>query len=96
MPRRHAEEQQHAGLAGHPADLAEIDDFSVGRANSSRDGACQPVNRRDPGKHRLFRNPDRPGVEFIAHLAAALEDERESASSSPSDCRVACASGSGR
>jgi hypothetical protein len=35
------------------------------------------VNRREPGKHRLFCNPEKRGVTFIAGLAAAADEMGE-------------------
>ena len=35
------------------------------------------MNRRDPGKHPRFCNPERRGVAFIAGLAAAYDDQQE-------------------
>jgi len=46
------------------------DFFSFDSANSSREGACRPLNRHDPRKHRCFRVAERPGVESVVHRAA--------------------------
>ena len=55
----------------------ETEDFSFGSTNGSRQDACRPLNRLDPGKHRLFCNPERRGVDFRSGLAAALDDEEQ-------------------
>ena len=43
------------------------------------EGVCWPVGRRDPGKHRLSRNPQKRGVESIARIAPALDEARNCA-----------------
>ena len=65
------EERQRVGLAINAAARKEINDSSFDSANRSRQGACRPPNRRDPGKHSRFCNPERPGAEFIAGVVAA-------------------------
>jgi len=50
--------------------VTEIDDFSSGSTNCSRQHACRSLNRHDPAKHQLFCNPEKRGVEFIASPAA--------------------------
>jgi hypothetical protein len=57
--------------------VTKIDDFSFGSANSRRHDACRRLTSRNPGKHRLFCNPERRGVEFIARVAAALDDDQQ-------------------
>jgi len=54
--------------------VIEPDDFFSGSTNGSRRDACRPLNRRDSGKHRLFCNLKRRGVDFIASLAAAWDE----------------------
>jgi hypothetical protein len=51
------EERQRVGLAVTAAEVIEIDDFSFAGANSSRAGACRPLDRHDPIKQDLFCYP---------------------------------------
>ncbi len=66
--RRAAARRPH----GAAAEVTEIDGFSFARANGSRQDACPPLNRRDPGKHRSFRNPERLLHKPIRNLARRL------------------------
>jgi hypothetical protein len=66
--------------------VTDVGDFPVCGAISSQQDACRALNRRDPGKHRLFRNPERPGVRFIARVARA-SDENEQRTATLSACR---------
>ena len=54
--------------------VTEIDDFSFGSTNGSRQHACRSLNRHDPAKHQLFCNPEKRGVEFIASPASVQDD----------------------
>ena len=69
------DERQRASPAIIATEVTEIDDFSCGSTNSSRRDACQPQDRSDTGKHRLFCNLERRDVEHIASLAAAQDEE---------------------
>jgi len=51
--------------------VTETKGFRFGSTTGIRQDACRPLNRPDPGKHRLFCNPERRGVAFIGGLAAA-------------------------
>ena len=61
-----------SGTRRHRSDAFEATesaDFSAS-ANSSRPDACRSLDRDDPSKQGLFRNPEKWGVAFIAGLAA--------------------------
>ena len=64
--------------------------FCFGSTNGSQQAACRPVHPPDAGKHRLFCNPERRGVAFIAGLSAA-EDEFRLFRSSRRATSVTCA-----
>lgn len=68
------------------AAVTEIKDFSFGSANSSRQSACRPVNWRHRGKCTLFCSLERPRVEFIAHVAAALDEDERCCRAPPDGC----------
>src|SRR5450755_4530250 len=70
------EEHEHVPFAV-TREVTEIGDFSFGSANSSRRDICRTPDRGDPSKQRLFCNPNRRGVQFIARVADARDESQE-------------------
>lgn len=70
------DEQHRASVAGHAAAVTEIHNCSFDSANRSLQRACQPPGSAGPRQAPALPQPKRPSTEFIAHVAAAVDDIR--------------------
>jgi hypothetical protein len=57
--------------------MTAIDELLLRQRESTRRDACWPLDRHDPGQHRLFCYPERRGVEYTAGVAPARDEHQQ-------------------